>query len=41
MLLTVDEGVVLKDHLPPDMNELVNYLVETSGGNIYPQSASF
>ncbi|MFM1524061.1 MULTISPECIES: L-ascorbate 6-phosphate lactonase [Helcococcus] len=36
MLLTVDEDVVLKDNMPPEMSELaVNYLIETSGGNIY------
>lgn len=36
MLLTVDEDVVLKDKLPPDMADMaVNYLFENEGGNIY------
>ncbi len=36
MLLTVDEDVVLKDKLPPDMDDMaVNYLIETEAGNIY------
>lgn len=36
MLLTVDDDVVLKDKLPPDMDEMaVNYLFKTTGGNIY------
>ena len=36
MLLTVAEDVTLKGNLPPDMDEMaVNYLVETTGGNIY------
>lgn len=36
MLLTVADDVVLKDKMPPDMNEMaVNYLFETTGGNIY------
>lgn len=36
MLLTVEDNVVLKGHMPPDMNDMaVNYLVKTPGGNIY------
>lgn len=36
MLLTVAEDVTLKGKLPPEMDEMaVNYIVETTGGNIY------
>jgi len=36
MLLTVAEDVVLKDKLPPNMDDMaVNYLIETKAGNIY------
>ncbi|GAP02563.1 L-ascorbate 6-phosphate lactonase [Fructobacillus pseudoficulneus] len=35
-LLTVAEDVQLKGKMPPDMNDLaVNFLVQTSGGNLY------
>lgn len=35
-LLTVAEDVVLKGNLPPNMDDMaVNYLVKTTGGNIY------
>ena len=36
MMLTVDKDVVLKDKMPPEMADMaVNYLFETSGGNVY------